>query len=152
MHPDILRQLAAEHTRDLITEAGEARRAREARHTQRRRLAAHLRRSTRLAARQPGSRRGIQDPCLAGRGRPGRGVPVVLTKNPTAQHIRGRNSPTMTRDAVTSDQLPPSGLPFSVAVRGGGLLFLSGQAAPSSEPPSDLGRGILANGFANRPR
>lgn len=33
MHPDILRQLAAEHTRDLITEAGEARRAREARHT-----------------------------------------------------------------------------------------------------------------------
>ena len=33
----------------------------------------------------------------------------------------------MTRDAVTSDQLPPSDLPFSVAVRGGGLLFLSGQ-------------------------
>src|SRR5215469_18492315 len=31
MHPDILRQLAAEHIRDLITEAGEARRAREAR-------------------------------------------------------------------------------------------------------------------------
>ena len=57
MHPDILRQLAAEHTRDLMTEAGEARRAREARHTRRRRLAAHLRRSTRLAAQQPGSRR-----------------------------------------------------------------------------------------------
>ena len=54
MHPDILRQLAAEHTRDLMTEAGEAVRAREARHTQRRRLAAHLRRSTRLAAQQPG--------------------------------------------------------------------------------------------------
>jgi hypothetical protein len=36
MHPDILRQLAAEHTQDLITEAGQAR-AREARHTQRRR-------------------------------------------------------------------------------------------------------------------
>jgi enamine deaminase RidA (YjgF/YER057c/UK114 family) len=35
----------------------------------------------------------------------------------------------MTRDAVTSDQLPLSGLPFSVAVRGGGLLFLSGQVA-----------------------
>ncbi len=35
----------------------------------------------------------------------------------------------MTRDAVTSDQMPPSGLPFSVAVRGGGLLFLSGQVA-----------------------
>ena len=50
MHPDILRQLAAEHTRDLITEAGQARRAREARHTQRRPgLAARLRRSTRLA-------------------------------------------------------------------------------------------------------
>ena len=47
MHPDILRQLAAEHTRDLITEAGQARRAHEARHTQRRRL----------AAQQPGSRR-----------------------------------------------------------------------------------------------
>ena len=30
MHPDILWQLAAGHTRDLITEAGEARRAREA--------------------------------------------------------------------------------------------------------------------------
>ena len=56
MHPDILRQLAAEHIRDLITEAGEARRARETRHTKRRRLAAHLRRSTRLAAQQPGSR------------------------------------------------------------------------------------------------
>ena len=35
----------------------------------------------------------------------------------------------MTRDAVTSDQLPASGLPFSVAVRGGRLLFLSGQVA-----------------------
>ena len=57
MHPDILRQLAAEHTRNLITEAGEAQRAREARHAQRRRLAAHLRRSTRLAAQQPGSSR-----------------------------------------------------------------------------------------------
>jgi hypothetical protein len=55
MHPDILRQLAAEHTRDLITEAGQARLAREARHIQRRRLAPHLRRSTPLAAQQPGS-------------------------------------------------------------------------------------------------
>jgi len=35
----------------------------------------------------------------------------------------------MTRDAVTSDPLPPSGLPFSVAARGRGLLFLSGQVA-----------------------
>jgi hypothetical protein len=62
MHPDILWQLAAEHTRDLITEAAEARRAREARHAQRRRLAAHLRRSTRLAAQQPGSRREFRIP------------------------------------------------------------------------------------------
>lgn len=62
MHPDILRQLAAEHTRDLITKAGEARRAREARHPQRRWLAVHLRRSTRPAAQQPGSRRGSRIP------------------------------------------------------------------------------------------
>jgi hypothetical protein len=62
MHPDILRQLAAEHTQDLITEAGQARRAREARHTQRRRLAAHLRRPTRLATRQPGFRRAYRIP------------------------------------------------------------------------------------------
>ena len=60
MHSDILRQLAAEHIRELITEAGEARRANEARHAQRRRLAAHLRRSTRQAAQQPGSRRGYR--------------------------------------------------------------------------------------------
>jgi hypothetical protein len=58
MHPDILRQLAAEHTRDLITEADHARQADEARHTQRRWLATYLRRSTRLAAQQPRSRRG----------------------------------------------------------------------------------------------
>jgi len=57
MHPDILLQLAAEHTRDLITEAGEARLAREARHAQRGRLAAHLRRSIRKAAPRLGSRR-----------------------------------------------------------------------------------------------
>jgi hypothetical protein len=61
MHPHTLRQLAAEHTRDLMTEASEARRAREARHARRRRLA-HLRRSTRLAARQPGSRQGSRIP------------------------------------------------------------------------------------------
>jgi hypothetical protein len=57
MHPDILWQLAAAHTRDLITEAREARLAREARNAQRRRLTAHLRRSTRLAAQQSASRR-----------------------------------------------------------------------------------------------
>jgi len=62
MHPDILRQLAAEHTWDLIAKAGEARRAREARHPRRRRLAAHLRRSTRLAAQQAGPRRGSRIP------------------------------------------------------------------------------------------
>jgi hypothetical protein len=55
MHPDILRQLAAHHIRELITQAGEARRAHEARHPRRRRLAAHMRRSTRMAAHQPGS-------------------------------------------------------------------------------------------------
>ena len=68
MHPDILWQLAAERTRDLITEAGEARRAREARHAQRRRLAAHLRRSTRLAAQQPGSRRESRIPVTSAAG------------------------------------------------------------------------------------
>ena len=62
MHPDILWRLAAEHTRELITEAGEARRAHEGRHARRRRLAAHLRRSTRPAAQQPGSRRGSRIP------------------------------------------------------------------------------------------
>ena len=57
MHPDILRQLAADHIRELITQADQARRAHEARPAQRRRLPAHPRRSTRLAAQQPGSRR-----------------------------------------------------------------------------------------------
>jgi hypothetical protein len=56
MHPDIMRQLAADHIRELITEVGEARRAREARRAQRRRLVAQLRRSTRMAGQQPGSR------------------------------------------------------------------------------------------------
>jgi len=62
MHPDIMRQLAADHIRVLITEAGEARRAHEARHGLRRRLAVHLRRSTRLAAQQPGFGRGSRIP------------------------------------------------------------------------------------------
>jgi 2-iminobutanoate/2-iminopropanoate deaminase len=35
----------------------------------------------------------------------------------------------MTRDAITSDKLPAPVGPFSLAVRGGGLLFLSGQVA-----------------------
>ena len=62
MHRDIMWRLAADHIRELITEAGEARRAHEARHARRRRLAAHLRRSTRPAAQQPGSRRGSRIP------------------------------------------------------------------------------------------
>ena len=49
----------------------------------------------------------------------------------------------MTRDAVASDQLPPSGLPFSVAVRGG-LLFLSGQVA------QDPATGELIDGDAGQ--
>lgn len=35
----------------------------------------------------------------------------------------------MTRDAITSDKLPAAVGPFSLGVRGGGLLFLSGQVA-----------------------
>lgn len=35
----------------------------------------------------------------------------------------------MPRDAITSDKLPDPGLPFSLAVRGGGLLYFSGQVA-----------------------
>jgi 2-iminobutanoate/2-iminopropanoate deaminase len=33
----------------------------------------------------------------------------------------------MARDAITSDKLPAADLPFSLGVRGGGLLYLSGQ-------------------------
>ena len=62
MHPDILRQVAADHIRELIPQADQARRAPEARPAQRRRLPAHPRRSTRLAAQQPGSRRGYRIP------------------------------------------------------------------------------------------
>jgi len=46
MHPDILRQLAASHIRDLTTETGEARQAHETRHAWRRRPPAQPRRST----------------------------------------------------------------------------------------------------------
>src|SRR5258708_10647337 len=38
----------------------------------------------------------------------------------------------MTRAAVAGARLPASRLPFSVAVRGGGLLFLSGQVAEAA--------------------
>ena len=53
MHPDMLRQLAADHIRELIAQAGAAGRARAARRAQRHRPPAHLRRSTRLYAQQP---------------------------------------------------------------------------------------------------
>jgi 2-iminobutanoate/2-iminopropanoate deaminase len=46
----------------------------------------------------------------------------------------------MPRDAVTNDKLSAPGLPFSVAVRGGGLLFFSGQVA------TDPATGELING------
>ena len=42
---------------------------------------------------------------------------------------------TMPRDAVTSDTPSALSLPFSVAVRGGGLLYFSGQVA--TDPVSD---------------
>ena len=58
MHPDMLRQLAADHIRELITQAGAAGRAREARCAQRHRPPAHLRRSTRLYEQQRESRLG----------------------------------------------------------------------------------------------
>jgi 2-iminobutanoate/2-iminopropanoate deaminase len=35
----------------------------------------------------------------------------------------------MARDVITSDKLPAVDLPFSLGVRGGGLLYLSGQVA-----------------------
>jgi len=35
----------------------------------------------------------------------------------------------MARDVITSDKLPATDLPFSLGVRGGGLLYLSGQVA-----------------------
>jgi len=56
MHPDMLQQLAADHIRELVTEAGETRQAREARRARRHRAPAHLRRSTRLYAQQRESR------------------------------------------------------------------------------------------------
>lgn len=50
----------------------------------------------------------------------------------------------MTRDAITSDKLPAPVGPFSLGVRGGGLLFLSGQVA--QEPAT----GRLIDGDAAR--
>jgi len=48
MHPAMLWQFAADHIQELITQAGDVRRAREARRGSRHRPSAHLRRSTRL--------------------------------------------------------------------------------------------------------
>ena len=45
MHPAMLRQFAADHIRELITQAGDARRAHEVRRAQPHRPPAHLRRS-----------------------------------------------------------------------------------------------------------
>jgi 2-iminobutanoate/2-iminopropanoate deaminase len=50
----------------------------------------------------------------------------------------------MTRDVTTSDKLPVPVGPFSLAVRGGGLLFLSGQVA------QDPATGKLIDGDAAR--
>ncbi len=58
MHPAMLRQLTADHSRELTTEAGDAQRAREARHARRHRPPAHLRRSTQPYAQQRESRLG----------------------------------------------------------------------------------------------
>jgi hypothetical protein len=58
MHPAMLRQFAAHHIQELITQAGDVRRAREARHASRHRPSAHMRRSTRLHEQQRESRLG----------------------------------------------------------------------------------------------
>lgn len=50
----------------------------------------------------------------------------------------------MTRDAITSDQVPAPVGPFSLGVRGGGLLYLSGQVA------QDPGTGELIDGDVAR--
>ena len=52
MHPIITRQLAADHIRELITEAQDARRSRQARRIQPGAQPARLRRSTGLYAQQ----------------------------------------------------------------------------------------------------
>lgn len=56
MHPDMLHNLAADHIGELISQAGDARRAREARCARRHRPPARLRPSTGLYAQQRDSR------------------------------------------------------------------------------------------------
>jgi hypothetical protein len=56
MHPVIMQQLAADHIRELITEAENAQRCRQARRIQRRGQPALLRRFTGLPAQQHQSR------------------------------------------------------------------------------------------------
>jgi 2-iminobutanoate/2-iminopropanoate deaminase len=50
----------------------------------------------------------------------------------------------MPRNAITSDTLPPSPGPFSAGVRGGGLIYLSGQIG--TDPETDR----LAGGVAEQ--
>ena len=56
MHPVIIQQLAADHIRELITEAEDAQRSRQARRIQRHGQPARLKRSTGLYAQQRQSR------------------------------------------------------------------------------------------------
>jgi Family of unknown function (DUF5999) len=77
MHPDMLRQLAAGHIRDLVTETGDARRPHQARRARRHRPPAYLRRSTPLYAQERESRLGPRTPVGLGRGRPGGKLPAV---------------------------------------------------------------------------
>ena len=78
MHPAMLRQLAADHIRELITEAGDARRANPVRRARWHRPPTRLRRSTRLYAQQRGSRpepreSGPEPRALVRSGGPGQG-------------------------------------------------------------------------------
>ena len=66
MHPVMLQQLAADHIRELVTEAGDARRAHEARRTRRHRPPARLRRSTRPYVQERESRLGPRTPVGSG--------------------------------------------------------------------------------------
>jgi 2-iminobutanoate/2-iminopropanoate deaminase len=61
-------------------------------------------------------------------GRPG--VTAATRSGKDGYHASGRRDLLiMPRDTVTGDELSEPDLPFSMAVRGGGLLFFSGQVA-----------------------
>jgi 2-iminobutanoate/2-iminopropanoate deaminase len=51
---------------------------------------------------------------------------------------------TMARDTITSDKLPEADLPFSLGVRGGGLLFLSGQVGQDPATGALIDGGVAA--------